>query len=365
VKARSVSGLIESGVAPADHLRRLLLRLLLGSRPIAFVLTRKDRRLATATTLHAAVAFALAVYFPVLLFVLGPISFGALHVAADVRHLVLRRRLAAWWQTSVLAGCAALLGLHALEHLGVLQPSPRLESMLVMSWAAAGALAGATRSGAWLRAAAAIGLAALFGGLSIHWPNIWRIAFLHAHNLIALAVLPLFFRSRRLAMLVPLAFILGGAGLLASGALCRVSLASAGVSQFGLHVFQVSDWIAPFRRADLAVGLTSAFVFLQAVHYGIWLNVIPQGEVRGQGTLTFRMSVRSLFADLGVVGVTLTLLTVVAIAVGACIAVTQTLAAYLSLAMFHGYLELVMIAYLWVARGPADVRGARQVSIAA
>jgi hypothetical protein len=42
--------------------------------------------------------------------------------------------------------------------------------------------------------------------------------------------------------------------------------------------------------------------------------------------------------------------------VGACVDVRRTRDLYLSLAMFHGTLELVMLAYLWVGGPEARAR---------
>jgi hypothetical protein len=112
----------------------------------------------------------------------------------------------------------------------------------------------------------------------------------------------------------------------------------------------MSDWIAPFARPELALGVAGAYVFLQSVHYGVWLSFIPQEELEGQGTLTFRMSARSLLSDLGLRGALAVLLAALAVIVGACFAVHRARGLYLSLAMFHGYLELAMLAYFFVVR---------------
>jgi hypothetical protein len=273
-------------------------------------------------------------------------------VAADVRYLVLRRRLQPWWQSVVVAACVGLVGLGALERLHWLRPSAGVELWLVLLWAALGVVAGAAQSRAWTRAAIALALVLAVGTVAAYFPRGFRLLFLHAHNLVALAIWPLFFRTplRMLSWLRIL--VLGAALLLASGVLFRTTLASSGVQQFGVHVLQVSDWVAPVLRADYAIGVTSAFVFLQAVHYAIWLSVIPQAELPGQGTYSFRRSVRSLITDFGRLGLVLLLICVAAVLLYACVDAPRASASYLGLAMFHGYLELVLLLYFWVAGQP-------------
>jgi hypothetical protein len=147
--------------------------------------------------------------------------------------------------------------------------------------------------------------------------------------------------------------ILASAGVLASGALSAQTLASPFATSFHLHVFTVSDWLAPLADPRLAIGVTTSYLFLQSVHYSAWLSWIPQEEQAHRGTLTFRMSVRSLFSDLGAPGVAAVGLTATAVVLGACFDLHRTRGLYLSLATFHGYLELALLAFFWV-RGASE-----------
>jgi hypothetical protein len=87
------------------------------------------------------------------------------------------------------------------------------------------------------------------------------------------------------------------------------------------------------------------------VHYSVWLSWIPQEDTRGEGTTSFRMSLRSLRAELrgwfwpamGLVG----LMPALGLARGAVMARDT----YLALASFHGYLEVTMAAVFFVAPG--------------
>jgi hypothetical protein len=180
------------------------------------------------------------------------------------------------------------------------------------------------------------------------FPELARLALLHAHNLVAIALLFLLFPARVRRLAVPLLLIVALAVGLAAGAGYRVTLASSGVQGFHHHVLEIADWVASGLRADYAIGVTSAYVFLQSVHYLIWLFLIPQRAQRGEGTLTFAMTARSLVKDFGAIGLTVILVLGLSVLVAAAFDAPRAQRTYLSLAMFHAYLELSMLSYLWV-----------------
>jgi len=340
---------IERTLLPLDQARRAWLRLVLQGRLLAAVLTKREHRFAALVSVHAPVACTLAVYLPVPLFILGPVVFGVAHIAADLRYLVLRRALPRWWVGAICVFSGALVLLNAGASLTGSRPDPRMELALGTLFALLG-VAAAGADVPRLRAPVAAGAIAALGALALQFPDAARLALLHGHNLVALLLLLLLCSSRRSRLLAPLAVILSVGLALASGVFYRASLASTGVRAFDLHLLEVADLVAPGLRADFAIGLTTAFLFLQAAHYLTWLVVVPQREQRSEGTTTFRMSFRSLLSDfgpwgLGLVG-SLTLLTLACAAFDA----PRTQRAYLSLGAFHAYLELAMLAYLWVRR---------------
>lgn len=343
---------LEQAAAPLDRARRLWFALLLRSRTLSHVLSRRERRITVVTALSVILAFGAALFLPVLLFVLGPILLGVLHVAADVRYLVLRRSLSRWWQNSVWVGCAALVAVRGLEELGALSDAARVETSVAAAFIAVAIGAGVAQDGGKWRALGAALALSLGASLSLAHPSASRLVFVHAHNVVAI-VLWVYLYARRTSALFPLGLMVSGAVVLGSGALYRVTAESLGVSAFGLHVLSISDWIAPFATPSLAIGGVCCYAFLQSVHYGIWLNVVPQEELKNQGSLTFRMSVRSLFADLGAPCVLAVALALFAVVAGACIDVHRARGLYLSLAMFHGYLELALLAFFFVQRGGA------------
>lgn len=317
----------------------------------------RSRSVFAGALLQAAVAFVIAGQFPVELFLLAPILFGVPHVVADLRHLVLRRALPGWWRRTLLLGCALLLGLRAWDLWRPFSRPPALETLLVTAWALCAIVAASAGRASKLRVGLAAGGALFTGALGCAWPRAAALVLLHAHNLVALGALALLLRSRPRAVLSYGLLVLAAAFVLLSGGALGVAPTPALLPSFmGTHLLQVADWVAPGVRADYAIGIVRAFVFLQAVHYTIWLSIIPAQDVRppsppaGASGLRLR-GLKELRADLGDLGLLGCGVAIVTLLVAACVQLQQSRAVYLSLANFHVYLELVMLTYFWVAAG--------------
>jgi hypothetical protein len=279
--------------------------------------------------------------------VLGPVLFGVAHVAADVRYLVLRQELSRWWRRAIVAASATLIALRVVEE-SHLRPTARLEFAFASAFALCAVGAAVAARGRPRRAAAAASVVLGMGVAAVAFPELAQLALLHAHNLVALALLFLLFPARVGRLAAPLLLIAAFAVALAAGAGYRLTLASSGVQGFHRHVLEIADWVAPGLRADYAIGVTSAYVFLQSVHYLIWLFLIPQRAQRGEGTLTFAMTARSLIKDFGAIGLTIVVVLALSVLCAAAFDAPRAQRTYLSLAMFHAYLELSMLSYLWV-----------------
>jgi hypothetical protein len=173
--------------------------------------------------------------------------------------------------------------------------------------------------------------------------------FAHIHNLVAIALWLWLFRARRRFALPALALLATCAALLLSGAaLPFVRLDGPGAARLVEEsIFAWPAWMP--QRTALALGLL--YVLLQSVHYTVWLAFIPQDDVRAQGTLSFRMSLRGLVRDFTAPGLAVIAVLTAAVLGASTLDAHRTRQLYLSLATFHGYLELGAGAFLWV-RGP-------------
>lgn len=341
--------------APLDVARRGLLAFV-GERPaLARWIVARDRRVAVHASAAVLAAFAWTVLAPAAAFVLAPLAFGVPHVASDVRYLVVRRRIPRASAVVVALGSALLVAMAALELAGAAPRSAATVEMgLAWGLVATLAVAGALASRALARSLPVLGVVAALGAASFAHPTLARLAFAHLHNVAAVVVWVVLFRRTRRATLAPLLLAAAAALLVARGAVPIATL-----SAFGLHLYAIADVMAPGVRPDVAVALTLLFVFLQSLHYSVWLGLVPQEDLRAEGTLSFRMSLRSMVRDFGPRG-----LGAVAVAWAAIVALSfanvhRAREAYVALASFHGWLELAMLAY-FVARGRSRATMARR-----
>lgn len=329
----------ERALAPLDAVRARLYRLLapwLGS-----LHPDRARRVAWVGAVSVCLSFALTVVAPLWLLALGPVLLGVPHLVADVRYLVVRPGLHRHGIPAVLAGAALLavgLGAPAVVGLAALVP------------AALAARASPAAKGAAL--AVWLGLSALA------WSDeyAFRLGFLHAHNLVALAwwwlLRP---RDGRAAWTVGL--VLAGAAALALGlcdgaigALDGFSAPRAG-TDLAAHVEAMAP---PLASPALGLHLVLSFAFLQSVHYALWLRLIPDDARERPAPRSFRSSLRALQRELGWP----LLLGSAAVALGIVVWGALDLHAarfgYLRLASFHGYLELAAGAWVLLERRRVD-----------
>jgi hypothetical protein len=350
---------------PLDELRQLGLRALASGGPGGRALVRRRSvRVPALLSLHAAAAFALALLAPSFLIALAPLVLGVPHLAADVRYLLLRRAVSRWWLLASAGFALALVVLRALAEARVtLGPSLAFEQGVAATWVLVGAFggllvarapaAGAPRAAGrgLVRGGVALAIGAGIAALAIGAPAPFRLALLHGHNLVAVAVWALLFRRGGRLGWLPVALVLSGAGLLASGALLGVTLRHGALSVAGLHLFVAADWLGPGLSDNAAIAVATSFAFLQSVHYAIWLVGVPAGERPGEGGRSWRAAGRELVDDFTAPGVALVVALALLVAVAGLAHAAPTRRLFLALATFHGWLELAALAYLF-ARGP-------------
>ena len=353
----TTAALAERALRPLDELRRLALRALGVDWPVARALAaRRSVRVPALLTVHALAALALSVLAPSFLLAVGPLVFGVPHLAADVRHLLVRRASPRWWLWASAGFALALIAVRAVAEAGVRRVPLSLEHGLAAAWvmlgAVGGVMAGRHRAGA--RAWAVLAGAGALAAFAIAAPRTFRMALLHGHNLIAVIIwLVVFRRQWRLAWL-PVAIVLAGAAALAGGIAVAMTVQHGALSVFGLHVFSAADWLAPGVSDTRALAITTSFAFLQSIHYAIWLIAVPAADRPGDGGRAWRTAGRDLRRDLRPAGLWLVVALAVLVAVAGVMNMEPTRRLFLSLATFHGWLELAAVAYL-LARGRAPV----------
>jgi hypothetical protein len=345
-------------LGPLDELRGLALRLLAAHRPVGRALARsRSARVSLLLAAHATAAFALAVVAPSFLLVVTPLLFGVPHLAADVRHLLIRRGWPRAWLAASAGFALALIAARVAAEAGAkLAPSLAVEQSIAGGWVVCGAVAalaaGPSRRG-WLLLAAALGLAAL----AVGEPRPFRMVLMHGHNLLALAIWLVLFPRRGRLLWAAAAVILLGTALLASGRLLTWTVAHGWLSVGGLHLLAAADWLAPGLPDDAALALTISFAFLQAVHYLIWLVAIPAADRAGDGGRSWRAAWRELGRDFGPAGLGLVVALAIGVAGAGVVAAGPTRRMFLSIGSFHAWLELAVLAYaLGRARPPAGAR---------
>ncbi len=290
------------------------------------LISSRARRVAFSGALGVSVAFALALGAPIWMLALGPVLLGVPHVLADVRYLVVRPGLHRRVPLLVLAGTPLLVA--AME--------PRVEVGLFV---AVGAVLAARA--AWTRKAA------LLAGLALLLAAAWnegflaQVVLLHVHNAIALALWWGWRQRSASAWVVP-ALAVAGTVAIFSGAV--EPLLWSGPVDPQLDVY------APDLPPVLAARLLLSFVFLQSVHYLVWLRLMPEDDRDRPAPRPFSASWDALRSDFGTPALALTALAALGIAAWGAFDLAAARDGYLRLAGFHGYLELGVLA-LWAAEG--------------
>jgi hypothetical protein len=311
-------------LAPLDAARSALLRPWAGG--LRGLVRSRARRVAFGGALGVSLAFALALGAPLWTLALGPVLLGVPHVLADVRYLVVRPALHRRVPLLVLAGAPLLVA--AIE--------PRVELGL---FAAVGAVLAARAS----LTRKAVLLVVLAGLLVAAWNEGFyaQVALLHVHNAIALALWWGWRKRSASAFVVPLLAVAGAAAIL-TGAVEPLSWVGP--------VDPLLDVYAPDLAPVPAARLLLSFVFLQSVHYLVWLRLVPEDDRDRPAPRPFRASWEALRADFGAPALALVGAAALGIAAWGAFDLGGARDGYLRLAGFHGYLELAVLA-LWAAEG--------------
>lgn len=317
-----------------DRLRAPTLALASRSRWLRAALRSRTARVELFAMIGVSSALLAALVAPALLWLWAPLVLGVPHLVADVRYLALPRTSPV--EVRVRDGVVAALLVATL-----LWPSPRLGGAAVVA--------------AWLLSpwpARALAKQALIGAVVLsayaatwRWPIESAYVLLHAHNAIAVLLFTCVFGRGRARWWLPVSLAALSA-LLVAGALDPVLPRGAleDIAGYLLPLGALEQWPARFC-ARLAV----LFVFLQSVHYAIWLRLVPELARPRAGARSFRASLTALQREFGRAAVVL--LAALALLVLGLAAQDPLLAQreYLRFAGFHAYLELAFLAR-WLAR---------------
>ncbi len=289
-------------------------------------------------------AFALALACPGLPFVLAPAVFGVLHVAADYRYLVVRPALPGAFTLALGLGSLALVLVRAVEsfvpaHFAL----ARLEVAVGWSLTLLGVAFGSRAARSSVRPVALAVAALVLGAAAVAWPLSARLVFAHAHNVVGIALFFMFYRRSRRSVLPVLAVIALAVVALASSA----SLASPSLfATFGERMLLETKAGLPATVApETSRALGAIYVFLQLVHYGVWLVFIPLVD-RSPNDPSPPLTVAAWRRDLGPTLFVATVVVALGVFGASFLDVHRTRQFYLSIATFHGYLELAAAAFL-------------------
>jgi hypothetical protein len=282
-------------------------------------------------TFVIAMALALTASAPLWLLLASPIVLGVPHVLGDVRYLVMRPALHKRWRLWAL----------------VFAP-------LVWCFFGGGVRAGlVAMCGALLAArgrvairAAGIACALVLLVLVMWVGRIADLAFAHAHNFIAVAIWWAWAWRRRVTRMhwLPL-------GVFAIG--CALLLAGFAEPRIAAYPYTAGAALVPLELATLGGRIVALYAFAQAVHYAVWLCLVPE-EDRDAVTRehdesgSARRAWRELVRDLGPWLLAAGALASIALAAYAVVDVVLARETYLRLAIFHGHLELAAVALLFV-----------------
>jgi hypothetical protein len=335
-----MSEYIELALAPLDRAR---VRALHWTMPLSSRLVRaREARVAlvgTSVVVFAALATVLA---PLWLLALGPIVLGVPHLLADVRYCVVRpgwHRERALWLTAGIPLLAVAFG--SGFEIGLLGVAA---SALVISGQLRRRLA-----------VAAAALALAFVG--------WRLESLadlflaHAHNFVAVALWATWRpRTTKLHWIPIAAFVLFAAAFLLGLGDVIWSRGDAGLPS-GLDRDTHLATLAPSVPGVWASRLVLLYCFAQAVHYGVWLRMVPEDDRARPTPRSFRASYRALRDDFPPLLLTGFTLAAVALASWACVDLVDARTGYFRFARFHGMLELLAAGLLLAHGRPRAAAG--------
>lgn len=344
----SVAGTLDRlGQAPAFVLDAVRNRWLKVLGPLGRVLVRdRELRVGISGALSISVALALALTYPLVLLAVSPLVLGIPHVGSDLRYLLFRPGLHRRWAFLLPMGLSLAWLAYAID--------PRFGFLpLVIGGVVA-------RHASLSRRMVPITLGASLILLASIWPHQVALFFAHFHNFVAL-LLFYWWRPRKSAWhwLPILLFVAGCAAiLLGVGETTLAATRGLEVSADTTDLYWQLAVYAPGAGMIWGTRLVLLFAFAQAMHYGVWLRLLPEEDRARATPRTFSASFAALREDWGRAGTYLVMLVCAVLAVWAVFDLYAARMGYLRLVLFHGYFELAAVVFLWTERRPLRSVGA-------
>ena len=271
-----------------DGARRPLLRAIVRVEPARRVFVVRERRVLAGALVAVATSFAVAVWQPLVALWLGAALFGVPHVVSGLRHVAVRERLRA--PTRILVALAVVVGVVELCGSGTRIADGAVRAYVLLF---AAAILVELRG----RAVASLAVVAL-AALGLVAPRLTLIALAHLHGLGAVAWLARRARERGVVVwpfvvAVCVVFVAGALG--AFDALWAARL-WAPRSAAGSIVAEAAGSTVDGALLHRALFL---YAFGQALHFAIWLRLVPDLERPSKTPHSFRHALARFEADFG------------------------------------------------------------------
>lgn len=328
-------------LAAADWVRRRWLHLLgRWARPL---MRERELRVALLATAMVCTALAATLVLPLWVLILGPLVWGVPHLVADLRYMLVRPGYHRRWGLCLLAGPPLVY--------------TAIGGHLQWGFIAAALALLVARAELPRRLLGLVMIAALAG---VFWSlgRLGDVLFAHLHNAVAVALWWAWRPRQSRLHWVPLALMIAASVFLLSDAALALAQASGGLSWFGGGMsarYQVAR-LSPGVGPEWGLRLVLLFCFAQTLHYGVWLQLLPDEDRERATPPTFRASWASLVHDMGRPLLLLAIAASLGLAAWAVRDLMHASHGYFRMARFHGHLELVA-ATLLLVEGRALTRG--------
>ena len=282
-----------------DGVRRPLLRAVVRVEPARRLFIARESRVLAGALVAVAMSFAVAAWQPLVALWLGAALFGVPHVVAGIRQVAVRERLAP--ATRAIVALAVVVGVVELAGSGTRIAAGAVRAYVVLFAAAIVVELGARRTVAQRtmaqRTIVRVAVVAA-ASLALIAPRLTLIALAHLHGLGAVVWFARRARARGVIVwpfVVAVALVLAGGAL---GAFDRVwsptlfAPRSAAASIVAEAIGSTVDGVL-FRRALFL------YAFGQALHFAIWLRLVPELERPSKVPHSFRRALALFEADFG------------------------------------------------------------------